>query len=394
MTSKQYLLAGRITASNQRVRSRSAGVTLVELMVALVLGLVIVGAVLNVFLSSRQTFRVNENLGRLQENARIGFELLARDIRETGATPCGIYPSQVANVVRVGGAVPWWASWWAEGAPLRGFEGSENAANTDELAVPAGIVAIGTAANQRVANTDSLIAIQAAETTTTATAHAPVDRQFTLSSVTGLNEADVVVACDLRGAAIFQIGAVSTGTKVIDYNTTLASNNCTNDLGTPINTACTSTTARTFLPGEGIQVAKLSSNYWYVGNNSLGTRSLFRVTMMMKTVAGAKTWVTDTQEVIPGVSNMQIQYLTANTSAGNALASDWVDANNSTTFPFPPSGTTQVRLWDETNNANQVVAVKIQLTIQTDDSISTDNAPVTRILNFVVGVRSRNYIYS
>lgn len=393
MTSKPHTVARRATTSLRRARSALRGVTLVELMVALVLGLIIVGAVLNVFLSSRQTFRVNENLGRLQENARIGFELLARDIRETGATPCGIYPNQVANVIRVGGAVPWWASWWAEGAPLRGFEGSEDATNTDELAVPASIVPIGTAANQRVANTDSLIAIQAAETTTTATAHTPVDRQFTLSSVAGLDEADVVVACDLRGAAIFQIGAISTGTKVIDYNTTLASNNCTNNLGTPINAACTSTTARTFLPAEGIQVAKLSSNYWYVGNNSLGTRSLFRVTMMMKTVAGAKTWVTDTQEVIPGVSNMQIQYLTADTAAGNALASDWVDANNSTTFPFPSSGT-QVRLWDSTNNANQVVAVKIQLTIQTDDSIGTDNAPVTRVLNFVVGVRSRNYIFS
>ncbi|MDT8991412.1 PilW family protein [Curvibacter sp. APW13] len=375
-------------------RKNAIGVTLVELMVAMVLGLIIVGAVLNVFVSSRQTFRVNENLGQLQENARIGFELLARDIREAGSTPCGIFPSQVANVIRVGGAVPWWASWWAEGAPLRGFEGSESAANTDEIALPASIVAIGTGTNQRITGTDSLWAIQAAETPTAATAHTPADRQFTLNSITGFDEADVVVTCDLRGAAIFQIGAVSTGTKVIDYNTTLASNNCTNNLGAPINAACTTTTSRTFSPAEGIQVAKLVSNYWYVGNNSRGSRSLFRVTMINKTVAGAKTWTADTQEVIPGVRDMQIQYLTADTSASNALATDWVNGNNDTVFPFPPSGTTQVRRWDETNNANQVVAVKIQLTLQTEESISTSNAPVTRTLHFVVGVRSRSHIFS
>jgi hypothetical protein len=114
--------------------------------------------------------------------------------------------------------------------------------------------------------------------------------------------------------------------------------------------------------------------------------------MLNKTVSGAKTWTTATQELIPGVSDMQIQYLTADTSASNSLATDWVDAN-STAFPFPASGT-QVRLWDTTNNAKQVVAVKIQLTLQTDESVSVTNTPVTRVMHFVVGLRSRNYIFS
>lgn len=378
-------------SSNRRA---NAGVTLVELMVAVVLGLIIIGSVINVFLSSNQIFKVNSNLATLQENARIGFEILARDIRETGATPCGTFPSQVASVVRISSAVPWWANWWGGGSPLRGFEGSENALNTDEIALANGIVATGTAANQRVVNTDSILTLQAAETTSAISAHSNTDKQFTVTNITPFNEADVVVVCDLRGAAIFQIGSISATNKKIDYNTSIASNNCSNNLGAPINLACTTTTSKTFNSADSAQIGKLVSNYWYIGNNSRGSKSLFRITMINKTVNSVKTWIQDTQEVIPGVSDMQIQYLTTDTGNANTIATNWVDANNDTSFPFPPTGTAQIRYWEEQNNSNQVIAAKIKVTLETADSISTSNNKITRSMHFVVGIRSRSHISS
>lgn len=70
-------------------RTAHRGVTLVEIMVSLVIGLVLVGAVTAMYLSNRQAFRQVESVARLQENSRIMFEIMNRDLREAGGTPCG-----------------------------------------------------------------------------------------------------------------------------------------------------------------------------------------------------------------------------------------------------------------------------------------------------------------
>ena len=75
-----------------------AGFTLVELMIAMLLGLIVVGAAGSVFLSSQKTYKTTEEMARLQEGGRAAFELMAKDIREAGASPCpGI--TQVLNIV-------------------------------------------------------------------------------------------------------------------------------------------------------------------------------------------------------------------------------------------------------------------------------------------------------
>lgn len=67
---------------------RSAGVSLVELMIAMMLGLVVMGAAFAVFMSNQSAFRASEGLNRIQENARVAFELMARDIRAAGGSAC------------------------------------------------------------------------------------------------------------------------------------------------------------------------------------------------------------------------------------------------------------------------------------------------------------------
>lgn len=69
-------------------RRRSAGLSLVELMIAMVLGLIVMGAAFAVFMSNQATFRTSEGLNRIQENARVAFELMARDIRAAGGSAC------------------------------------------------------------------------------------------------------------------------------------------------------------------------------------------------------------------------------------------------------------------------------------------------------------------
>lgn len=62
-------------------RRRWAGMTLIELMVALAIGSFLTLGAVTVFLQGRETFRVNETVSRLQENARFVLDAIEPDIR-------------------------------------------------------------------------------------------------------------------------------------------------------------------------------------------------------------------------------------------------------------------------------------------------------------------------
>lgn len=66
------------------MRARQDGLTLVELMVAMLIGLVITGAVLQVFLSNKTTFLLQDSMSRLQENGRFALQHLSSEIRPAG----------------------------------------------------------------------------------------------------------------------------------------------------------------------------------------------------------------------------------------------------------------------------------------------------------------------
>lgn len=62
------------------IKHRQAGVGLVEIMIAMVIGLFVVGGLTQIFLSNKQGFRVQEAQSRLQENARLVSVLLSSTI--------------------------------------------------------------------------------------------------------------------------------------------------------------------------------------------------------------------------------------------------------------------------------------------------------------------------
>jgi len=69
-------------------RFKQTGFGLIELMVALVLGLLVLGAAIAVFQSNLRTFNANDGQNRVQENARVAYELLSKDVRSTGSSAC------------------------------------------------------------------------------------------------------------------------------------------------------------------------------------------------------------------------------------------------------------------------------------------------------------------
>ncbi len=69
---------------NQHTHSQQKGFSLVELMIALVVGLMLTAGVIRIFIANKQTYRVADANARIQENARFAIEILGRHLRLTG----------------------------------------------------------------------------------------------------------------------------------------------------------------------------------------------------------------------------------------------------------------------------------------------------------------------
>jgi type IV pilus assembly protein PilW len=332
---------------------RVAGFSLVELMVALALGLFLIGGILNIFLTNQQAFRTNDNLARLQENVRLAFELTAREIRLAGGNACGA--AQIGNVLEDRN-VQWSSNW--DAGPLRGFEGDQEVPD---------IVATGTGLAQRLAGTDAIVVLSGALDNGVMLAnHDAATAVIQAGNINhGFSQGEIVMVCDPQSATIAQITAANSGTTA---NLTFAANtadplpgNCTIGLGFPSVCGGTGTT-KTFSPGGFIN--RLTASTWYIGTNANQGRSLYR-----RNAAGVS------EEVADGVTDLQIEYLLRNTSS-QALASEWVDAD-------------EVADWT-TGAPEQVVAVRMRLALQTAQNVGTDRQALRRDLIQVINIRNRS----
>ena len=73
---------------NQTLKKLCRGLTLVELMISLVLSLMIMGGAISVFMGSKETFRLEEDLSRVQENFRYIADRLTKDLSMVGYSGC------------------------------------------------------------------------------------------------------------------------------------------------------------------------------------------------------------------------------------------------------------------------------------------------------------------
>jgi type IV pilus assembly protein PilW len=73
-----------MNATGYRVTRRQHGLSLVELLVAMTIGLVLIGGAVYVYTQSRNSFGVNESVARLQETARYAMSVIEPDVRMGG----------------------------------------------------------------------------------------------------------------------------------------------------------------------------------------------------------------------------------------------------------------------------------------------------------------------
>ena len=82
-------------APNRKIRNRPSkpdglhsGFTLVELLIALALGLFMTLAVVQSYLMTKRTYQTTQQVGRVQENARFGLHFVSKALREAGGRGC------------------------------------------------------------------------------------------------------------------------------------------------------------------------------------------------------------------------------------------------------------------------------------------------------------------
>ncbi|MCX7946299.1 MAG: hypothetical protein N2557_04945 [Hydrogenophilus sp.] len=313
-----------------------AGLTLVELLIALFLAIFLIGALFSFYLGQRALYRTNEAIARIQENARFAIELLARELREAGSTPCGAR-LPIANILD--GAVSWWARF---ATPILGYEGSV----TSGFPQP-----FGTAAAARYqaatssATPDALILLSAtaiSDPPLYIIEHNPVAAQFKVSTTNHeIRDGDILLACDSESGALFQVSNASSANVTIVHNTgaSVSPGNCTKGLGcardafscganknepcdarAPISgcfVQCTATgNPKNFKATSNTlsYLSRYNASAWYIGCNGRFPcasdprgRSLYRLRLINRNGTAATT----AEEVAEGVTDLQLRYRTA-----------------------------------------------------------------------------------
>jgi len=70
------------------IRPQQTGLTLIEILVAMVISLILMAGVLQIFQANKQSFRVQESLSLIQENGRTAMRILSEDLRMAGFWGC------------------------------------------------------------------------------------------------------------------------------------------------------------------------------------------------------------------------------------------------------------------------------------------------------------------
>lgn len=85
--------------------SRQTGLTMVELLVSMALGLIVIAGATQIFMGGKRSTAVQEGMGTLQENGRLAMHFLQREIRMAGFPKNGFTAAiDAANVSNGAGA--------------------------------------------------------------------------------------------------------------------------------------------------------------------------------------------------------------------------------------------------------------------------------------------------
>lgn len=265
--------------------NRSRGLALVELMIAMTLGLILIGAATGIMLSNSQSFRAAQNLSKAQESARLGFELIARDIRQAGSIPCG-NGIHVENLLS--DSDTWYFNWI--GKPKNSLGTSTSSASVARgqlIGYPAAFTITGL--TNKAANTQSITMLYASNEGASVKSRSTEDgKQAYKVQVShrshSFDTGDIAFLCNQDFASIF----------VADVTADDNSLKITTQNGQKLSDAAQG------LFNKNATVGKLKSRAWYIGNNKDQKKSLYLAEWTGSELSKI--------EIATGVSNLSFQY--------------------------------------------------------------------------------------
>jgi len=333
---------------NRKFASKIQGMSIVELLIAMLLGISLSAGVVELYINSNSTERSQEARTRMQENGRFGMNFLAQEVRMAGYLGClgGLDTTTINNTLD---APP------ASFQPMTGIQGWEaNGTDPGEVSNSANDVAVVSSAGgewtssagnvmptfNAVPNSDIVRVWSIAGTPGIINAITPGATALINAEPIGLNANDVLLLSDCEQADVVQACAVADVGGGASINITISAVCNPGNIATPpITTAV------------GGQVSKLESTILYVGkrgDQADNPPALFRRRLSATAAGGAA------EELIEGVESMQIVY-------GVNLDND----TRNTVDAYLPA--------DQVPNWQQVITVRINLLMQSiEDQIVPD----------------------
>jgi type IV pilus assembly protein PilW len=326
-------------------------VTLVELMVSLVLGLLITGGVLQVFAANRASYEFNDGLSRLQENGRFALDTLNYRLRMAGYFGCLSGVGVINNLNVAAGSLA-----FDFGEAMRGFEASGTGPG-DTIAPTTSNPANSTASTDWSPSLPELVG------TALPTSDAIVVRNVsaaTHSLVSPYNdsaqifvdatpedyfEGEIGIVSDCQKASVFQITAVNEGVSAGQINIAHAASLTPGNLSPP-------SWGSDQEYGPGAELMRGETWIYYVGSPAGGGPPALMQQRLQRTSASVATLVAE--ELVSSVDTMQVLYgidAALDGAVDQYVTADAVDA---------------VGAW------NQVVTVRVALLMRSPQEYGTE----------------------
>ncbi len=251
--------------------------TLIEIMIALLIGAFLLGGVIEIFVGSSQTNRMQQNLSRLQENGRFAMEFLSSNIRMAGSRGC----SRTATISGASNNAAVFTSDF--NTALQGFEATSSSAWTPT---------INAAITTPLGGSDVITVRRVDDQVNYITAHTTGTAILTLAATTGLSAGDVVLVSDCSGAEAFQISSITGNTVTLQ-----------------------SAPSKSYSGGE---IAAINTISYYVRTNTTtNLPSLYR-----------RVDLNGADELLEGIEQMQILYGVDTDSTPDGTPNYYVSASN------------------------------------------------------------------
>jgi len=297
---------------------RQQGFSMVELMVAITLGLLLTGAVISVFVGSRAAYQATAGVGDMADSGRFALDLIGESVRGAGNLACNSAMSATSQHV-----IPTVVSFINNfGQGIEGFEAINTGPNAG-VALPANPV-VG-AANNWNPNLDAAMM-------------AAIPGPFAPPVASPVQGSDVLVVRSSvpRVAPVYTTADVSPGAVSLPVtpepvalflNQYAAIADCTKSVIFPVGALVPAgggnVTVNAGLPGVGFSagavVAPLTTTIYYIGVGSDGDASLWRLEQLNGPGFGAP------EELVPDIENMQVLY--GIDPAGTQTAAAYVTAD-------------------------------------------------------------------